>query len=165
MFHLLIILQEHCDIKAPYPSAQDILERSHVWEFSGLRQEMMELGAEMTECRGVMMLMRGALTDATRELKDQKAEWAWEHDLLLQIQSGLLRRLEAVERQVGPSTVDHPIVIEDSEDSRDLRNMEMVVGDEISLWAQNVAESMDNTLVKNQMVYNLVPIEELTGSN
>jgi hypothetical protein len=42
-------------------------------------------------------------------------------------------------------------------------NMEMVPGDEISLWSQrNVGMDLaDNTLVRNQIVYDLVLIEVL----
>jgi hypothetical protein len=73
-------------------------------ELSGMRQEVMELGAELTEargeaeeCRGAMMLMRNALTDATREFQDFKAEWTEQREILIRICSGLLGRLEAVE--------------------------------------------------------------------
>jgi hypothetical protein len=52
-----------------------------------------------------MMLMRNSLTDAVREFQDQKEEWKLQIDLLTEISSGLLRRLEAVERQVGPGTL------------------------------------------------------------
>jgi hypothetical protein len=138
-----------------------------VEEASETRKEMMELGAEMMECRGAMMMMRNALTDAIREFQDAKVDWIWESDLLIQIQTGLLCRLEAVERQVGPRSRDRPIVIKDSEDSGNnggSEGMETVPRDEISLWARNVADSAYNTLVNNQIVYELVLIKELGRS-
>jgi hypothetical protein len=141
-------------------------------ELSAMRQEVMELGVELTEvrgeaeeCQGVMMLMRNALTDAIRGFEDAKVEWVWERDLLIAISSGLLRCVEVVERQIGPGTVDHPIIIEDSKDSGNDGDAEMAPGDEISLWARDMAELVDNTLVGNQIVYDLVPIEELTRSD
>jgi hypothetical protein len=127
--------------------------------------ELTEARGEAEECRGAMMLMRNALTDVTREFQDSKAEWRHQIDLLTEISSGLLRCLEAVERQVGPGIVDRPIVIEDSEDSGNDGDMETAPGSVISLWARDVASTVDNTLVRNQIVYDLVPIEELTTRN
>jgi hypothetical protein len=139
---------------------------------AAVKREMMELGAELTEargeveeCRGVMMLMRNALTDVTQDFQDQKATWKVQADLLTEISSKLLQRLEAVERQVGPGSAGRPIVIEDSVDSGDVADVEMAPGDEISLWARDIASQADNTLVRDQMVYELVPIEELTRSD
>jgi predicted nuclease with TOPRIM domain len=140
-------------------------------ELSGLRQEVMELGAELTEargeveeCRGAMMLMRNALTDVTREFQDFRAQWTEQREVLIRICSGLLGRLERVEGLVGPGSAERPIVIEDSEDSGNDEDMETAAQSVISLWARDVASTADNTLVENPVVYKLVPIEELTGS-
>jgi hypothetical protein len=139
---------------------------------SGMRQEVMKLGVELMEargemedCHGAMMMMRNTLTDVMREFQDARVDWFQERDLLIQIQSSLLRCLEVVERQVGSGSMNRPIVIEDSEDSGNNGDVETALGDEISLWARNMAELVDNTLVENQIVYDLVPIEELTRSN
>jgi hypothetical protein len=132
-------------------------------ELSTMKREMMELGAELTEargeaeeCQGAMMLMRNSLTDAVRDFQDQKAEWKLHVDLLTEISSGILRRLEAVKREVGPGTVHRPIVVPDS-DSGEEGEMVMV----IEVWAEEVEASADNTLIGDQIVYELVLIEEL----
>jgi hypothetical protein len=64
--------------------------------------------------------------------------------------------------------IDHPIVIKDSnskEDSGDNVDFEMVVEDEISLWSWKVNSGdgwiLSETLVRDRIVYNLVPIEEV----
>jgi hypothetical protein len=112
-----------------------------------------------------MMLMRNALTNVTREFEDFRAQWTEQREILIQICSGMLGRLETVEGLVGPRSVGRPIIIEDSEDGGNDGDLEMAPGDAISLWVRNVVSSADNTLVGNQMVYDLVPIEELTRSD
>jgi hypothetical protein len=140
-------------------------------ELLAMRQEVMELGAELTEargeaeeCRGAMMFMRNALTDVTREFQDFRAQWTEQREVLIQICSGLLGRLEVVEGLVGPGSAERPIVIKDSEDSRNDGDMETAAGSFISLWVRDVASTADNTLVDNPMVYELVLIEELARS-
>jgi hypothetical protein len=137
-------------------------------ELSEMRREVMELGAELTEargeaeeCRGAMMLMRNALTDATREFQDFRTEWTEQREILIRIASGLLSRVEVVEGLVGPGSVGHPIVIEDSEDGGD---METAPGDVVSMWARQVSAEADNTLFGDPIVYELVPISELARS-
>jgi hypothetical protein len=140
-------------------------------ESSGMRSDLLELGVELmeargelNECRGVMMLMRNTLTNAVQEFQHQKAEWERQRDLLVQISSGLLRRVEEVKRLVGPGSVNRPIVIKDSDSGND-GDMETAPGDSISVWARQVSVEVDNTLVGDPIAYDLVPIEELTRSN
>jgi hypothetical protein len=139
-------------------------------ELSGMRQEVMELGAELTEargeaeeCRGAMMLMRNALTDATREFQDFKVEWTEQREILIRICSGLLGRLEAVEGLVGPGSAGRPIVIGDSDSGND-GDLETALEGPISAWSRQVSIEADNTLIGDPIVYDLVPISELARS-
>jgi hypothetical protein len=95
--------------------------------------------------------------------KDQKREWEEHRDLLIQISSGLLHRVEMLEREVGLGSVNRPIIIA-SLDSGDDGDMETAPGSAISLWVRQVSVEADNTLVGDQMVYELVPISELARS-
>jgi hypothetical protein len=158
---------------APHPQWEDVAQeaKEEAEESSGMRSDLLELGVELTEvrgelvdCRGAMMLMRNEMTDVVRDFQDQKREWEHQRDLLIQISSGLLRWVEALERDVGPGSAGRPIVIEDLEDSGNDGDMETAPGDSISVWARQVSADADNTLVRDQIVYELVPISELARS-
>jgi hypothetical protein len=169
----VMAMMESADINKRIDMVEDMAKeaKEEAEESSGMRSDLLELGAElleargeMNECRGAMMMMRNALTDAARNFEDQKREWEDQRDLLVQISSGLLRRVEALERDVGPGSVGRPIVIEDSEDSGNDGDMETAPGDAVSVWARQVSAEADNTLVGDPMVYELVPISKLARS-
>jgi hypothetical protein len=142
-------------------------------EMMELGVEMMELGVEMMECREVMMLMQNVLMDVTRVVEDMKVQWDQEREDLLTIQVRLMEQvgnLQVVVYNLQGNLLSgcyNPIVLDlDDESDGGDADVEMAVEDEISLWSWDVdgrdGFSTQETLVGDQVVYELVPIESLT---
>jgi hypothetical protein len=143
----VIVMMEAADMNQQVDQIEEIaVEASKdIEDASEMRREMMELGAEMTECRGTMMMMRNAFTDAMRAAEDMKRTWDLEREDLLWIQVHLMEQVRNLQAAVCDLQRDHlggqvnPIILDSdskgSESGEDV-DVEMVAEDEISLLVQ-----------------------------